>query len=504
MSDDVELLRQLANDGSEAAFSELVVRHLDLVYSTALRVLRGDVHLAQDVVQTVFIDLARKARSIRKGVILEGWLYEAARFAAAKAVRQEQRRRAREQEATTMPESTPEPSIPWEELSPLLDAAMGELRTADRDAVLLRFFRRNDLNTVGAALGISEAAAQKRVERAVHKLRAILSRRGVTLSAGALGALLADSAVRAAPAGLAATLAHASFLGISARCLAAPGFLKLFAATKLQAAAAITMLAASIAAPLLLQHRVKAGLSEQNQMMRQQEGEIAQLTAENQRLGRLLDNAQTLPSADKTELLKLRGEIGRLEKDVEDLRHYQPAIPKTRSEMLAFPARLHSQRVSQFIKQLEAAPAEKIPELRFLTDSDWLSLASRSALDTAGGFSHAASGARALAQNRFVNDLLHPALQQFAKENAGQLPGDLGQLHPYFETVVENEILQRWEIAPTSVLASGVQKALGPEEAWAIGPKAPANAALDGLTVCGLAKVVAFPSRPMGEWLRAR
>src|ERR687892_640147 len=98
MTEDVQLLRRFAETGDEAAFRELVARHLDLVYSAALRQLNGDTHLAEDVAQTVFADLARKARTLRRGVVLSGWVYEAARFAAAKAVRSEERRRAREQE----------------------------------------------------------------------------------------------------------------------------------------------------------------------------------------------------------------------------------------------------------------------------------------------------------------------------------------------------------------------------------------------------------------------
>src|ERR1041385_3693351 len=99
MIPDGELLRRYIESHSESAFAELVARHLDLVYSTALRQVNGDAHLAQDVAQTVFIDLARKAATLTQRSVLTGWLYTSSSFAAAKAVRTEQRRQTHEQEA---------------------------------------------------------------------------------------------------------------------------------------------------------------------------------------------------------------------------------------------------------------------------------------------------------------------------------------------------------------------------------------------------------------------
>ena len=112
---DSELLRRYAENGCEAAFTDLVKRHLDLVYSAAMRQVGGDTHLAQDVAQTVFLDLARKAASITPRSVLTGWLYTSTRYAATKVVRGEQRRRAREQEAYTMQElnNTPAGEPQW-------------------------------------------------------------------------------------------------------------------------------------------------------------------------------------------------------------------------------------------------------------------------------------------------------------------------------------------------------------------------------------------------------
>jgi RNA polymerase sigma factor (sigma-70 family) len=216
-TDDTGLLNRFVATGEEAAFRELVERHFGLVYSAALRQLNGDTHLAGDVAQTVFTDLARKAHFLSSRVVLSGWLYEAARFAANNVIRNEQRRRAREQEASTMSDLSVESNPDWEQLRPVLDTAMGQLSAKDRNAVLLRFFEGKNFRTVGAALGISEDAAQKRVTRALEALRALLMRRGVTVPFSVLALLLTTSAVHAAPATVISSVASASLAGAASK-----------------------------------------------------------------------------------------------------------------------------------------------------------------------------------------------------------------------------------------------------------------------------------------------
>ena len=212
MSDDRQLLTRFADDGSEAAFGELVARHVALVYSAALRQTGGDTHLAQDIAQLVFTDLARKARALSENVLLPGWLHRATIFAARQILRGERRRRAREQEALTMNAIQSEAgNNDWNQIRPLLDEALERLNKTDRDALLLRFFEQQSLAEVGARLGSNEDAARKRVNRALEKLRAILAGHGVTATADALSTAISTNAIQAVPAGLAAALTKASF-----------------------------------------------------------------------------------------------------------------------------------------------------------------------------------------------------------------------------------------------------------------------------------------------------
>src|ERR1017187_2230625 len=102
MMDDEQLLHAYARERSESAFGELVTRHIDFVYSAALRVVNGDTHLAHDVAQTVFIDLARKSGRVPVDIALAGWLHRHTCYIAAKAVRTERRRETREQTAMEM------------------------------------------------------------------------------------------------------------------------------------------------------------------------------------------------------------------------------------------------------------------------------------------------------------------------------------------------------------------------------------------------------------------
>jgi RNA polymerase sigma factor (sigma-70 family) len=213
VTDNLKLLRDYADQGDEAAFRKLVERYVDMVYSAALRRVGGDAGLAQDVTQTVFTDLARKATSLRKVELLGGWLHRHTGFVASNLVRSEQRRQIREQEAVQMNATHDSAESLWQQMMPLLDDTIESLEPEDRQAILLRFFERHDFRHIGSTLGISDDAAQKRVSRALEKLRGLLTSRGVKLSAVILGTLLAGKVVAAAPSGLAASISKAALVG---------------------------------------------------------------------------------------------------------------------------------------------------------------------------------------------------------------------------------------------------------------------------------------------------
>src|ERR1039458_136157 len=212
MLDDMRLLEEYAARSSEAAFSTLVSRHINLVYSAALRQI-GNRQEAEEITQAVFLVLAKKAKSLRPGTVLSGWLYQTARLTASNSLRREIRRQNREQQAymqSTLNE--PEPDH-WEQIGPLLEQAMAGLSEADRNAIVLRYFENKPLKEVGAALGASDDAAKMRINRALEKLRVYFLKRGVTLSEAALGAAISAHSIQAAPAGLSVAVIAAACQG---------------------------------------------------------------------------------------------------------------------------------------------------------------------------------------------------------------------------------------------------------------------------------------------------
>src|SRR3954471_12441007 len=207
--DDNALLKDYVEHGSEEAFAMLVARHVNKVYSVALRHTRNP-HQAEEITQAVFVILARKSRRLGQRVILSGWLCRTARLAAVTFIRSEIRRTRREQEACMQNLVNQSEAEVWPQIAPLLDAAMGRLSEADHDAVALRFFDGKSMKEIGAALGASEDAGEMRVNRAVEKLRTFFTRRGIVCSATALTSAISANSVQAAPMGLAVTISTAA------------------------------------------------------------------------------------------------------------------------------------------------------------------------------------------------------------------------------------------------------------------------------------------------------
>ena len=335
MTDDTELLRQYVTAGSEDAFTELVRRHLPLVYSAARRQVLGDAELAKDISQAVFLDLARKARTLTRRGPLVGWLYATTRFAAANARRGRRRRALREEIAISMQtadsNADPEPEPGRADLWPVLDEAMAELSATERDAVLLRFFQSNEFKDVGVALGITEDAARMRVSRALDKLGRLLVNRGVALPAAALGTLLAAEAVTAAPAGLAATVSAAALAGGTTGGIALT-LVKFMSMTKLKLTLIAAVGVAGVTVPMARQHSQLRRLEAENQSLRQQLSQAA----EQQRLA-------TMPSQAAAGAPDAGGAVSSAE--LQQLREQSQALLRSRKPLTLLgqqPARANS------------------------------------------------------------------------------------------------------------------------------------------------------------------
>ena len=205
---DLQLLARYASQHAEDAFAEIVRRHVDLVHSAALRQVRSR-ELAEEVAQAVFIELARQARHLPPRTVLAAWLYHVTRRRAIDVVRREAGRRLREETAQEL-QAMNATAEDWTHIEPLLDDAMDALEETDRLAVLLRYFQNKPLREVGQAIGVTDDAAQKRVSRAVERLREFFAKRGVTVGASGLAVSISANAVQAAPTGLAGMLSTAA------------------------------------------------------------------------------------------------------------------------------------------------------------------------------------------------------------------------------------------------------------------------------------------------------
>jgi hypothetical protein len=251
-----------------------------------------------------------------------------------------------------------ETTTDWEQIRPLLDEALDELGRNDRDALLLRFFEQRSLAEVGHALGSNEDAARKRVTRALEKLRARLTRRGVTTSAVTLSTALPIHGIQAAPVGLAATLTSASLASAAAGTGSTLTLLKLMATIKLKAGIVSAIVVASVATSFVIQHQAQAKMREVDASLRQKADQLARLQAERERL--VILAAQTNSPNQLNDLLRLRGEVGFLRKRTNDLATLQEENRRLRARNLA-----QSENSKTPLQRREEEHAQAIAKLHF-------------------------------------------------------------------------------------------------------------------------------------------
>ncbi|HLX96657.1 MAG TPA: sigma-70 family RNA polymerase sigma factor, partial [Verrucomicrobiae bacterium] len=427
-----------AAERSEPAFAELIQRHVDLVHSAAMRLMNGNRHAAQDVTQEVFTEVARQAKRLSRHPALVGWLYTTTRLMALRMNRTEQRRQAREQEATMMNQLLHDdtPPVDWNRLQPVIEDVMHELDDPDRHAVLLRYFQNKSLNEVGLALNLTENAARMRVDRALEKLRGKLVRHGITTTTAALGAVMAANAVQAAPAGLVAAISAAAVAGSAVPVSTLMITTKTIVMTTLQKTIVTAALAAAVGTGIYAVHQSTQlhgqiqSLEEERALM---DAQTRQLQQERDRTTDQLaalrqENAQLKSGPNPTELLKLRGQVGTLQQQVEASEARNNAPASGLDKMLSDPALKEYVRLAQkdkirsmytdLIKELKLTPEQTDQFLNLICDAASKSL---DRIRSAGSPDASASDANAVLGSQLQALLGDAGMARFV-EYSGEIP----------------------------------------------------------------------------------
>lgn len=435
---DAELLAEWIARRSQSAFALLVRRHISLVHSAARRQV-DDPHLAEEVTQTVFLLLASKAESLGRHVVLAGWLCRVAHLVARDKQKSERRRQQREQLAARMQtDSDPAAGPVWQQLAPHLDEAVAQLGEADRAAIVLRFYEQRPLEEIGSTLGVGADAAQKRVTRALEKLRAIFAGKGVSLTAPGVASAIAANAVQIAPAGLAAQVSASAI--VAGTSVTAATLLSMSALHK-------TIIGVTLAAALgtATHQTLQASASraeartirEQNSM---RGGQIQRLASEHDEAANKL---ATLELESKLLGAKIAGLQSTTQSEVSRPDNSVEALLKTWQD-----------RVAQLKQHLEQNPAARIPEMKLLSESDWLMMIKeRSAISTETDLQRVFSQIRDAAEEKFVLQI-KKALAAFHRAQNGQHLTDFAQLLPYFKSPIDPEIARRWTVVPAKTFPS--------------------------------------------------
>lgn len=473
---DAELLAEWTARRSEAAFARLVERYVALVHSAARRQV-SDPHLAEEITQAVFILLARKAGSLGRQTVLAGWLCRTAHFAARDALKAERRRLHHEQQAAQMNPPDTASDANWQQVAPLLDEAVAQLRDTDRNAIVLRYYEQRPLEEVGAALGIGADAAQKRVTRALEKLRGIFAKRGVTLTGAAIACAVSANAVQTVPVGLAAKISAAALVAgatlTATTTVVMTALHKTIIGATLAAAVATGIYEARQASNARTEVRAlkeqQATVVEQiQQLQRERDNAVSQLAAQHEDNERLKRNT--------AELLKLRGEVTQLRADSQELLRMKITHPNQATEAMA---REWAAKVNMLKEYVQRNPAVGIPECQFITERDWLNSIDPSAsywpLKTDEHYRQAVDILRDQAQLHFQG-LISTALRAYSKELKRPFPTELTELRPFLESGVADVVVQQYEMVLASNLPPHAPLAGSPVDGdWMIARKSAAR-----------------------------
>jgi RNA polymerase sigma factor (sigma-70 family) len=460
---DTKLLARYASHHAEDAFAEIVRRHLGLVYSAALRHVRAP-QLAEEVAQSTFIKLARHAGQLAPDTILPAWLYQVTRREAIDVVRREASRQLREQIATEM-NAMNATAADWTHIEPLLDEAMHALDDTDRAAVLLRYFENKSLREVGATLGTSENAAQKRLARAVERLREFFAKRGVTVGAQGLVVVISANAVQAAPVGLAGTLSTAAvFGGATLTTTATATATKAIVMTTTQKVLITVALAAAVGTGIYEGRQATQLRREIQALQLQQARTVEQLQQERDQIASQLAATQKVSAQlprDAAEMERLRLEVARLRNAAGELAALKAAVMETEKDPALIAARKLTKKIQQVTEWMRKTPGQEIPELMFVDESDWINVVKQYGWDVPPGedeLRDARDEICHVARENFAG-LFSNALTEYANSHGGELPKDIFEAAASIRSPMREAIPQRFKL-----LRSGNVKDLKPKE----------------------------------------
>lgn len=428
---DAELLAEWVARRSEAAFARLVHRYIALVHSAAHRQV-NDSQLAEEIAQAVFVLLANKAESLGRHVVLAGWLCRAAHFVARDKLKSERRRRRREQLAARMEtNSDPAASAVWQQLAPHLDEAVAQLSQTDRAAIILRFYEQRPLEEIGNAFGVGADAAQKRVARALEKLRSIFAGKGVSLSAPTVASAIAANAVQTVPIGLAAQIsAGAIAAGTSVTTVT------LLSMSALHKTIIGVTLAAAVGTATHQTLQASANRTETQAIKERNSwraGEVGRLTAESEEAAR--------------RLAALKRDRDLLDARIASLRSTSPTKSNRETNPAEDVLKTWQESVARLKQHLDSNPGARIPEMQLLTEADWLMAVKNLPVETEGNPKLGLRQLHDKAESRFAEQI-RTALRAFRQDHQGQDPNNIALLRPYLDPRTDPAILRRWVVLP--------------------------------------------------------